>query len=213
MSIPFFCDTLSYASLVISILPVIIGFICFRRFQTYLIPLFLLANVSFILDVVNTIFSEFSENNMPLFHFSSVLEFSLLSFFYYLFYKKYIKRNFMFYSIIGFSIIAFIDYRVNGIKSIDSFSESFESFVFIIYSLFSFLYIMRNMVFENLLAAPFFWVNSAILIYFSGDLLLFVFCNHLERIDYYMMWTIINSVFNIAYSILTSIGFWKTKTQ
>ena len=112
-----------------------------------------------------------------------------------------------------FYLITFIDYKVNGIKEMDNFSSTVEASFFIIASLLSFFFIIRHLIFENIIAMPFFWINSAILIYFSGIMLLYVFSKAFNKEEYNFLYGFINSPLNIIYNSLISIGFWKSRNK
>ncbi|MBA3683208.1 MAG: hypothetical protein H0W73_18890 [Bacteroidetes bacterium] len=115
-----------------------------------------------------------------------------------------------------FFLAAYIDYKLNGLKSMDNFSTSLESIIFIFYSISFFYYALKNLIFENLLSTPLFWLNTAILIYFSGNLILFVFSNYMAQTDpvkYGILWAVIHTFFNVLYNVLLSVGFWKAKNR
>lgn len=96
----------------------------------------------------------------------------------------------------------------------DNLAMSMEAIVFISFALFFYFHVMKNLITDHLSDYAPFWFNSAVLVYFLGNSLLFIFCNYLyatERTKYAIMWTIVHSFFNIIYNILLSIGFWKIK--
>jgi hypothetical protein len=74
---------------------------------------------------------------------------------------------------------------------------------------------MKRLMYPNLLNTSFFWINIAILIYFAGNLFLFLFSNHLQKNNWeqYLAVYNIHSVTNIMYYILISIGFWKAANK
>jgi len=96
----------------------------------------------------------------------------------------------------------------------DNISSAVESIMLMLYSLLGFYYQITRPMYSNILRTPLFWFNTAILIYFSGDLFLFIFTNyvrsHLASFSY-ALWDI-HSFVNILFYILVSIGFWKTKS-
>jgi len=113
-----------------------------------------------------------------------------------------------------FGIAAF-DLYLNGFNSIDNISLTAECILLMIYSLFAFFHLLQNPVYDNILSAPLFWFNTAILTYFSGNLFLFVFSNYLENHFAKVspaLWGI-HSLLNIVFYFLISTGFWKTATQ
>lgn len=203
-------------SAVFSFMPFIIASINLKKTKTFLIPLFILFAINIVMELFAIVLSESGENNQYIFHYFTVVEFTLISLFYSFFFKNYFSTLLINLLIPVFLLAAYIDYKVNGLESMDNFSTSIESIVLIFYSLFFFYYVLKNLIFENLLQTPVFWINTAILFYFSGNLILFIFSNYMGRIDpvkYAVLWVAIHSFFNVLYSILLSIGFWKTRVR
>jgi hypothetical protein len=176
----------------------------------------LLVIVSIAIEILSKIELESSRSNFFLLHFYTVIEFTFISLFYINFFKSYFKPTIGYIGILLFLGVATIDYRINGIEAMDDFSVSVECITFIAYSLFLFYFILKNLLYNNLLSEPVFWTNSAILVYFSGNLLLFVFNNYLLKTaptNESFLWSTIHSFFNIVYNIILAIGFWKTRPK
>lgn len=210
-----FYDYLAIVSTLFSITAFIIGLACIKSIKGYLVPLFLYVSVSVVVEIINFILARLNTNNLYVFHFFSIIEFILLSLFYGLFFSKHIKRAYLLLPIPFFLIIAYVDYKINGLKSMDNFSASTESILLSVYALLSFQFIMRKLIFENILSAPFFWINSGILFYFAGNLLFCVFSNYIYTTEYYNYNALcsISAYLNILYNIFIGIGFWKTRAK
>lgn len=206
---------LGYISTLFSTLSFIVGLLCIKSINRYLVPIFLIVSVSFVTEIINVVLVRLNINNHFIFHFYTVIEFILISFFYLLFFREYSRQQYFLLPIPLFLIIAFIDYKINGLNSMDNFSSSVGAVFLSLYALFSFLFVMRKLLFENILSAPFFWINSGILFYFSGNLLVFAFSNYVfakEESIGNALWSI-PQFLNIFYNILISIGFWKTRAK
>lgn len=215
MNINSFYHYLSIISVLFSAFTFIVGLLWFKFLKGYLVPLLVLVSFSFATDVVNIVFAKSNINNLYIFHFFTIIEFILISLFYSLFFRKQLKSGYFLLPIPIFLIVAFIDYKINGLNSMDHFSTSIESILLSIYALFSFLFIMRKLLFENLLSEPFFWINSGVLFYFSGNLLVFAFSNYFlatELSNHSALWSI-PQLLNIFYNILIIIGFWKARAK
>lgn len=186
-----------------------------KRLNGYLKILFLLVNVSLIIDLVSFLLIKEKINNFYLFHFYSAVEFTLWIFFYFLFFKEHVRSFLIIFSLIPvFLVVCYIDYHLNGLNSMDGLSVSVESLILTLFSLFSFWLIMNRSIFKNLLSAPFFYVNSAVLLYFLGNLTLFAFTNYIsenEAESYMASWAI-HSILNISFNLLICIAFLKSKT-
>jgi hypothetical protein len=216
MEVRSFLEMASNISVVASFMPVIFSIINYKYIPKYIFPLFLLIIISGVVDVVNSVYVEMELNNSPIFHLFTVVEFFLISIFYYRFLKQYFNSVIILIFIPLFFVAAFIDYKINGLNSMDNFSLSIESIILSVYALFLFYFILKNLLFENLLNSNIFWFNAAILFYFSGNLILFVFSNYIIETsmeEHYTLWGIIHSFFNIMYNVFLSIGFWKTRLK
>ncbi|MES2394909.1 MAG: hypothetical protein V4549_02850 [Bacteroidota bacterium] len=215
MSINSFYDYLDSISILFSVLTFIVGLLCIKSIKGYLVPLFLIVLVSFITEIISVVYASSNINNFYIFHLFTILEFILISFFYILFFKKYLRPVFLLLPIPVFLIVAFIDYRINGLNSMDSLSASVEAILLSVYALVSFFFVMQKLLFENILSEPFFWINFGILFYFSGGLLIFAFSNYFlafEPLNQNALWSI-PQFLNIFYNILISIGFWKARAK
>jgi hypothetical protein len=211
-----FLNHLSNISVVASFFPLVVGLFCFKSIWKDLVYVFIYIVISVLVEIVTTIYVELNQNNFFIFHFFTVVEYTLLSLFYINFFKGYFKPFTFYVCMPLFYIVAFFDYMINGIATIDDFSISVESMIFIGYSLFWFYFVLKNLLFENLLSSPAFWINTAILVYFAGNLLLFTFSEYL--LSNYpgrstSIWTIIHSFINILFNILLATGVWKTRIR
>lgn len=216
MNSPSFFYRLAIVSTVVEALPPLIGLLCLRRLRGYLVPVMLLALCGLLTDVISSLFIAEGSNNLFIFHLYTLLEFSLLSIFYFLFYKQYVGRNYVFLAVIpAFYVVGYLDYHLHGSNSIDNLSASIESLILAIYSLLSFLVIMNKLIFKNLLSVPFFWVNSGVLLYFLGNLLVFAFCTYAsesERINTMAVWAL-HSLLNIVFNLLICVAFWEARAK
>lgn len=194
------------------IIPLIIGFINKNYKNKSTAPVFILLFATFFIEIINVICSLKGINNMVIFDVYTLLEFILFILFYKQFFDSVKPSSIHYLLIILFLGVATLDtFFINDYMTINNFSASVESIVFILYSLLAFFFIMKRLMFQNLLNNSFFWINIAILIYFAGNLFLFLFSNHLQKNDQaqYLAVYNIHSVTNIIYYILISIGFWK----
>lgn len=201
-------------SVAASFLPLLISFFRFNQVKSQYPELLILVFISAALDLANRFNLISADNNFFVFHIYTVVEFLLITILYLKFFKRVVHPVIFFLVNIVFLSIAYIDYRINGLRSIDNLSISVESIILAICSLSLFYYVLKNLVFDNLLGSSIFWINTAILIYFSGNFFLFIFSDYLllesEQI-YNFVWSLVHSLFNIIYNLLLAIGFWKTK--
>ena len=167
-----------------------------------------------ITELTSTTLGEKGHNTFPITRIYTIAEFTSLLFFYKFFFTQHFKNTFFYIILILFYILAIIDaFIINSIYSSDTLASSTEGIIMIILSVSAFYLIIKKMLYSNIMNEPFFWMNSAYLIYFSGTLFLFLFLNYLlkNEINYYTQLYFINSLLNFVNYTLISIGFWKTR--
>lgn len=204
------------ASSGLCLIPFAVSLLNLKKINFYLKPVFGLLAINVVFEIMNIFFARSGLSNNYILHYFTVAEFALISLFYRFFFKKYFNPLLIDLIIPVFLIAAYIDYRIYGLNSAYNFSPSVECIVIIFYSFFFFYYTLKKLIFENLLATPVFWINTAILFYFSGNLILFIFSSYMAKIDiikYGILWAIIHTFFNLLYNFLLSVGFWKTKNK
>lgn len=204
---------INYFSSFFVIVPLIIGLILRIFTKKGVLFIYFLTLFSFFIEILNITFAFSGHNNLFLQDIYTPVEFILFALFYRSFFDSFSKSPIHFALIGAFVCVAIFDsFFVNDFFTINNFSDSLEAVVFILYSLTAFFFIMKRLMFEDLLNTAFFWINIAILIYFAGNLFLFMFSNYLQNNDrdQYLAVYNIHSITNIIYYILISIGFWKS---
>ena len=197
------------------IIPIVFGIVYKVRTKPSIKPIFLLLIISLVVEFISTFLSYQNYNNIAIINLFTFVEFLFIVLFYKTFFDAFLKTKIHYVLILLFSLlIIFTTILSNNIKLIDNLSVSIEAILLIFYSLFSLFIIMKNLIYEDLLATPFFWINSAVLIYFSGNLFLFIFSNYLQKHNEssgYLQLYVIHSALNILYYIILSIAFWKAR--
>lgn len=206
---------LSYASIGSGVLAFLSGIFCIKGIKGYLIPLFILVTLASGIDLMNLFLVKSRVNNFYLLHFYTSIEFSLWAIFYFMFYKEHGGTYYLILGLIPvFLAVCYADYRINGLDGMDSFSISVESILLTLFSLTSFLIILNQEIFKDLLKEPFFFINAGVLFYFLGDLCFFAFANYIYKTEvqnYMASWTL-HSLLNIVFNLLICVGFWKART-
>lgn len=194
--------------------PIFIGLLKKVQRRTDYSVVLLLLFISLAIEVIDFIRIKYNDYNALMSNLFTILEFGLLWFFY----NRYLGRigvsRINVVIIILFLLVAFVDlFYVNGFKQLNNITITVEAIMLLIYALFSFYIIMSKMLFDDLLQAPFFWINIAVLFYFSGSLFLFLFSNYLMNQGYkvYMEMYKIHTFVNAVWYLFISIGFWKVK--
>lgn len=208
--------TLSHISAGLAFLPLIISLVNIKLIRGYLKPVFLLLIICVLTDSIGIIAADKQINADRIFFTYTLIEFSLISTFYIIFFRRYFRPVAVYAILVLFPISATALYFLYGVETADSFAVSVESFIFTCYCLFLFYYILKNLIFENLLASPVFWINTGILLYFTGNFCIFIFSSYVKSHatgEYSLLWRSIHTFFNIFMNIFFSIGFWKLRAK
>jgi hypothetical protein len=179
-------------------------------------PLFILACITLVIEIFNSIHRELSLNNYYILHIYTIIEFTFISLFYRRFFSTHFKENITLLLIFVLLITSYIDYKVTGLLNLDDISLLTESIILSCYALFSFYYILKNLLYEDLINSDVFWVNCGIIIYFSGNLVLFAFDTYLLNTlpeKHNIVRNSLHSFTNISYNIVIGIAFWKIKPR
>lgn len=196
------------------VLPLVIGLYYKIITRELYRPIFILQVVNLITELISSYLANKSINNIVVLNLFTFFEFFLVILFYKKFFDQFRKFNFHLILVILFlGLFIFTTFLAGNLKLIDNLSVSVESIILIAYSLSAFFMLMKSLMYENLLSTGFFWINVSILMYFSGNLFLFIFSRYLQKNDqsvYINLYTI-HSILNTLYYIIISIGFWKAR--
>lgn len=144
-----------------------------------------------------------------------VFQFGVLSFMYLL----ALERKFFLVILTLMSLcLAFALYNLvlfQGIFTITSYSMICFSLALIIYSLLYFYKLLTQLPEQFIHRIPFFWVNTAVLIYFSGNLFLFVFTHYMvdKLTDSFLVYWSLHNILNIIKNILFAVGLHMSSRQ
>ncbi|GJM36380.1 MAG: hypothetical protein DHS20C18_53810 [Saprospiraceae bacterium] len=166
---------------------------------------------SFIITSVSLFLWHNGENNLPLLHLYTLGEFLLLSWFY----KEIIGlRNFShlrFYIFIGLITVLLIlnSIFVQPISQFNTYAKTLVQIVLIAYSIFYFYYLTNREDTESSEQKSLRLINSAMIVYYSGSLFIFMFSNYfIERTDNLIFW-VFNSLLNLIFNLLVLVAIWR----
>ena len=209
---------LSYFSALMLILPLVLSFIRIKYLSINFKLIQIILVISFIIELYSFILINFYKtSNLLVYNAYIVIEGLLICFF---FIKSITLNDLMKYTslflMIIFLIVNTYEFSINNNKNINSISITSESIIVILLSILSFFFLLKNPITYNILSLPFFWVNTGLLMYFSGNLFLPLFSAFLQQhalYTFYELWGLWHSLLNIFFYTLISVGFWKTKTS
>lgn len=196
------------------VLPLIVVVLKFRKFTVIHKLISLLLICSGIFGIIAILYQLNQKNNMFVSHFYTMVEYFFWSLIYLkLFEKKRIKKF-----IIGSIFFVFLVAIVNMIywqplDMYNSYSKTLESAFLVCFAIVWFYQIFINQTIKRLEIHPNFWINAAVLIYFSGSFVLFVTNNFLMEIplvEFLEVWTL-HAIFIMIHYLLLAIGLWLVK--
>lgn len=204
---------LTYLSFASMIMPLTTGFMRRRYFTPAVKIMFFLIFISALADAANFSLHLYHVNNLFVSRAYTIIEFTLLSLFFIKIYPSQNVRIIVRIVIFLFLSIAAIDLYFNGLEIVDSLPSSTASILLMIYALLGLYYLVAQPEHAKISSIPHFWFYTAILLYHACGLFLFIFSNYIQHHHAERMSGLfgINSINNIGYYILISIGFWKTK--
>ncbi|UTW61857.1 hypothetical protein KFE98_17860 [bacterium SCSIO 12741] len=153
-------------------------------------------------------------NNLPILHVYTNLEFLMLSLYFYWRLKPMLSPRVLILIILfffGYSLVN--SFFFQHIYENNSNARALESILLIFFSLLLFYKFIREARIVRLEQTPEFWINSAVLLYFSGSFFLFVFSNYVVNMkrEWATVFWGVHAIFYVIYLLLISIGLWKVR--
>jgi hypothetical protein len=171
---------------------------------------FLVWNLS--IEILAIIFSNSGYNNLPLLHIYTLGEFLLFSYFFKSLLDKpiFFKKYFWHFVITGSLFIVSNSIFFQSIFGFNTFAKTFVQVTIIGYAILYFYNLVENQLFSLSLSKSLRLINSAILVYYSGSLFIFMCSNvYYEDAQVYDMFWIFNALLNSLFQLLILVGLWK----
>lgn len=210
-------NILSYLALGSTIIPFIFWVLRKQYFKTTETIVFILILVSIFTEIACYVYqSVFRSDNIVILNGYAIVETTLICLFYYMTFLNKWTRIFILLALFFYLIMAIQQIIINHKGSIGNISLTVEAVIIILLSIFAFHDLLKRAIYPNILDASVFWINSAFLIFFAGNLFLYLFSSYLQKHSLYVffeLWGLWHSLLNITFYTLISIGFWKTRTS
>ncbi|MFT6503426.1 MAG: hypothetical protein ACJASQ_003561 [Crocinitomicaceae bacterium] len=194
------------------LIPVIIGLVKFNKAGLAERSIVYLVVLALVAELISSALWRMEMNNLFISHILTPIElFLLLSY-----YSRQFGSRFRFL-VLGvaclFVIFAIIDMTVlHSPFKMNALAKTVECIILIVLSLIVWGKTMIALQSNTLNSTPLFWINSAVLIYFSANILLFIFSLKILNTGELAIWIWkIHFVFMTIYYLLISIGLWKIK--
>lgn len=208
---------LSYISVFSAILPFIFGILKFQVLNKQLRILFIYIVVCLLTEASGIFVAKYSIKSYYLIqNIFTGLEYFLITAMYYIEFSS--NRNRISILFISFAYLLFLLYFIivaENYFNTDSISYTVESIILVVWSVYFFYKVQSERTIISLTQYPFFWVNCAVLIYFSTSSVLFLcndFIEHCGKALFQKLWSL-HLIGNIAYNCLFSVALWKTKSK
>jgi len=200
-------DFFRIASVVSGLFPVLTAIFVYRRLDKVLklAAAFFLMNVLSDLLQVSTL-AMGAKNNQPVLHLNIILSvLFFIAIYYYALIVPGLKKLILITGGIAVLGLLYCLLFINGIWDYPTWANTILSLLAIFFSIVYFIQLLNRQEFVHIEKLGFFWINSAVLFYFSVTIFLFmlfpkIIASHQE--DYY----IINHITNITTNIVFSVG-------
>jgi hypothetical protein len=199
-----------YGFLII-LLPIAVGAFRIRHLDMGGYTVFLLCIVSFLFETGGTILWLTKTSNLWLGHLYTIIEFVMLANVYRYALRGFIKPVIIPAIMVLFTLLAIINTLfLQGFKYNNSNIKIIEATLLITFALIFFYKLVRQLVVARLEKHPMFWVNCAVLIYFSSNMFIFLYSNYLLLYSKSLgirIW-FIHSLFFILFYIFLAVSLW-----
>ncbi|WP_106791072.1 hypothetical protein [Aquimarina sp. Aq78] len=204
-------DNLSLISSFIVIIPLFLSIYKFKSLNKIQVKLVYLLLIVLIVEVISNMFWYKKINNLPLYHFFTVVQFLLIV----NIYRRALSQTFSKYfftalstGFTGFAIINIIYFQ--DFFTFNSNATTLMAAIIIFLSLSYFYALLKEVKYSALETNPMFWINSGFLIYFSSNLILFFMNNTLFKgvtEASHILWGL-HAAINIVLTIFYTVAIW-----
>lgn len=189
---------------------VVLCFLNRRKLDTSFTYLFYYLIWNLIIEVLAIICIELGWNNLPLLHIYTLGEFVLFS----LFYKNLLEKPFIFHTIfpyflaIGSAFIIANSIFFQSIYAFNTYAKSMVQISIIGYAVLYFYNMMEDKLLAENTSKSLRLINSAIIIYYSGSLFVFMYGFSIDLSETYLLFWAFNAILNLVFQMLILWALW-----
>lgn len=197
-------------------LPLLISIINYKKYPAALKNITYYLVVSASAQILSYILWKQHKKNLPVLHIYTLVEYAVLLSFYSTTLKGFLSAKF-FLSLAGIGLLFFMSDSlfIENIYAYNTYARSTEALVFIFLAMCWYIKIVSTIEDDILLLNALKFINSGLLIYFSGSLVLFSLSNIISGLSPGMklnIWTL-HALFACILYLLIAIGLWKYRKQ
>lgn len=214
LGIWFFTEIIASFALIV---PILMGIMNVKRLkESPLMIVFVYCLIYSVFEIIGWYYALNHLQNHFLFNLVSYFDILVWGLLYYLLLDKLIIKRIIIFLVMITLILIFWSHFGTGrdFNRMDSFALSIGSISLMAMSLLFFYQLLNNLDIKNIFIYPFFWINVAVLIYFSGSFFSFIFAEYIafspdKSVTRYMG---ISAILLFFHRIFLAIGLWFSKT-
>ena len=150
--------------------------------------------------------------NLYLLHIYTILEFNILALFYFSLFGYFYPRWLVPLLMVGFTVLAVLNSLfLQPLSTYNTYTRGLEGLLMIALSLLCFYQMLAELTTKRLDRSPIFWINTGFLLYFAGNLFLFILSNALlkepNQTLSFMSWGL-HSLLMVLMHLFISLGLW-----
>ena len=200
----------------ITVIPMVIGGWKYRALNQESKAIFWLAVVTFLLDAPASYLFYHAKPNLFIGHIFTPLEFLFIVYIYRRPLKSLIPEKWNTGLMVVIALLAIGNTLfLQGIKENNTNIRTLESVLLILFSLLYFFQLARNLSVIHLEREPFFWFNTGVLLYFSGNAFIFLYSNYILKYsqDLGIKVYLIHNFFFVLFYLFCSIALWNVQKK
>jgi hypothetical protein len=194
-------------SAIVVLIPVIAGIMRFKKLEHPIQYLAILVFADFSAEVITHIFYLLKLNNHFVWPFFISIEYGLIVWIYCFSLKPVLLAKVFIASIPIFTCFVFLNWIASGRIGLSVVPRFIESVV-VLFLVLSFFYsTLKNLTTTHLERQPMFWLSTGLFIYFSGDIIIFIFSNYMLsyseqfNTEVWFIHSILNIILYIFYTL------------
>jgi hypothetical protein len=202
----------TYSALFVLAINVFFGFAYWKKLNTPFRRLFYFLVWNSMIEILAFAFMKYGYNNLPLLHIYTLGEFILFSYFYKSLINKPIRfqKLFLYFLISGSFFIIVNSIFFQSIFGFNSFAKTFVQITIIGFAVLYFYNLIENQLYSTAASKGLRLVNSAVLIYYSGSLFVFMYGKFsFANTDIFTFFWAFNSVLYLLFQLFILIALWK----
>ena len=198
------------------LIPLLTGVVRWRKLipEQKILCLFII--IASVIQLVASFLASHQINNLPLLHLFTVVEFGALCWIFHLGLPRWFDQRKAVLLISLFTVFALVNVLFwQDLTAYNSYSRGLSAFFMVLLALYYFVTVLRELQVTNLAESFMFWFCTGVLLYFSANLLLFLYSSMIAQMDVdtnYQIWGI-HAVLNILLYLFYTIALWSKPEQ